>query len=1219
MLIISLFVFNAESFAQCAGNDSPITICDKETYNQGIGNPNGVVNLFLLLGPSATSGGIWTNVNGAGGFNASTGILNTNQTLQGGVYNFRYTVNSVPGCTDNTATIQIILNGYAGFGTAGVLCTNFPPTNLRTNFNTTSYPSPDNNGVFTIAGTVISNIFNPSTVGPGNYLITYTTPSVDGCSTASTTNITIRVEQAPNAGNFTPLHFCETDDFSALTNVNLLNQLNGQDSGGNWIDVSATGEISDVNDTFINIQNIYNNFGPGTYIFRYTVNGLSPCEPANANLTLIIEPVVDINGSALSIAPSPICFNDLSTTTLTGTITQGVNPIPNGTYTITYALSGANSDSENVNITFAGGSGTFIINPSFVSTVGTTTVDITNIVNPNGTLNCTRTVTNLNSNFQIFENPNISDSQLEITDLCLGQAGQGIISDSNGSTIELLNGTYVLTFDLTGPNGTITNQTTTVSITNGFGAFSISSSLLSIDGNYTATITAIQNQASGCISPANLTSAFEVFPIPDAQTIAVTIQSICIGNDVTVNITGATNLPDGFYNLNYDITGAINTTNETVINVEFTGGIASFTLPTGILALGTSTLTITSLVSITNTCNTSTFNNPSDSFTISELPDVNNMSISMNAICIGSGANGTITAPFLTDGTYTIYYNLTGASTFTGSTSVTFSGGSGTITIPSTQLINNGNYTISITLVENPTTLCATSTNNVTDSFLVSEAPSLLASEVSVEDICLGSDAIVNIASAGGLATGNYEFTYTLFGSNGPSTQTEPFVISSSGNGSFTIASSVLTNTGVTSITIDTILNTDTNCSSTFTTIQIDFTVNELPDISNSSFTITIDDTCATQDASGTILNAINLSNGTYSFTYNLSGANTATDQVVISSIDTGVGVFIVPGALLTNSGVTTATITAITNTTTGCTTNGLTLSVSFEIIGLPDATGATVVATTICISESETITIQDATGLADGDYIVIYDLSDANSSTGNSETVSFVGGSGSFIIPSTLLVNGGTTTITIQSIIYNATQCGSSTLTIAPASFSVTDPGTPTLTSDGNLFCIQDNPTVASLTANISSTGTIKWYNSPTGGTPYDETDILTNGTTYYASLTTSGCEGSSRLEVTADLTNCSELFIPDGFSPNNDGLNDTFYIKDIAVLYPNFVLEIYNRYGNTVYSGTVNTPDFDGKANQSTALGKEILPTGVYFYILHYNDSTNKKPTQGRLYLSR
>ncbi len=1219
MLIISLFVFQAETYAQCAGGNNTITICTKETYNQGIGNPNGIVNLFTLLGVGAIPGGTWTNLNSTAGFNTASGILNTWQINQSGVYNYTYTVTSVPGCTNNTATITLTLGGYPGVDNpSAVACDNNASVPLFSFLG--SNPNPHFNGTFSggPTGAITGGFFNAQLAGIGTYIIVYTVPAIGSCPSRNAT-ISLTVEELPEAGTPTPLRFCETDDLSGFTNVNLLNQLAGEDGNGSWTDNNGTGQITSPTDSFINIQNIYTNFGAGTYTFTYTVTPSNPiCPPSSANVAIIIEPVIDINGATLDVLPSSICFNQLSTTTYTGTITQGVNPIPNGTYNITYVLTGANSGTESVSITFTGGTGNFTINPAFVTNIGTTTVNITSIINPSSILNCTRPITNLNDTFQIFENPNVSDTQFSVDNFCLGQTGQGNISDSSGAPFELSNGTYIVTFTISGPSGTLTGQTTTVSITNGSGLFSILNSLTNIEGNYAITVTSIENQTSGCETPTSLTASFEVFPIPDAQTIAVSIPSICIGNDVIVNISGATNLPNGSYNLNYDVTGAINAPNQIASNVQFTGGIANFTLPSGILVLGTSTVTITSLVSVTNTCNTSTFNNPSATFTISELPDLNNMSISMNTLCIGNSANGTITAPSLTNGTYTIYYNLAGASSFTGSTSVTFIGGSGIINIPSSQLINNGNYTITITNVENPVTLCSSSTS-ISDSFIVSEAPSLLISEIIILDICLGNDAIVNIASLGGLADGNYQFTYTLFGANGPSTQTVAVVISNTGNGSFTIPSTLLTNSGLTSITIDTILNTDTSCSTNFTNLQIDFNINVLPDISNGSFVTTIDDTCANQDASGTFLNAINLSNGNYSFTYDLSGVNTTTGQIATTTIDTGAGVFIIPGTLLTNPGLTTAIITSITNITTGCTTTGFNLNVNFEILPLPNTTGATITATNICISEIETINIQNATGLIDGNYTVAYNLSGANTSTGNSETVTFTSGNGSFVIPTSLLINGGTTTITIENIAYNATQCGSSTLAIPPVSFVINSPSAPTLVANGNLFCAQDNPTIASLTSNIASSGTITWYDSPTGGTLYNSSDALINGTTYYASLTNGTCEGTNRLEVIVDLTNCLDIFIPDGFSPNNDGLNETFYIKDIDIIYPNFVLEIYNRYGNIVYSGNINTLDFDGKANQSTVIGSDVLPTGVYFYILHYNDSTNKKPTQGRLYLSR
>ena len=160
-------------------------------------------------------------------------------------------------------------------------------------------------------------------------------------------------------------------------------------------------------------------------------------------------------------------------------------------------------------------------------------------------------------------------------------------------------------------------------------------------------------------------------------------------------------------------------------------------------------------------------------------------------------------------------------------------------------------------------------------------------------------------------------------------------------------------------------------------------------------------------------------------------------------------------------------------------------------------------------------------------------------------------------------------------------------------------------------------------MTQNISENGqssfTVVWYDAPNGGIQFSNSDDLENGETYYAALidATTGCESSVRLEVIPDLTNCGSLVIPDGFSPNGDGVNDTFDVDNLEVLHPNFEMEIYNRYGNLVYKGDAATPRFDGTSNQST-IGDKVLPVGVYFYIFNFNDGENK-PVQGRLYLSR
>ncbi|MET0759709.1 MAG: gliding motility-associated C-terminal domain-containing protein, partial [Flavobacterium sp.] len=679
----------------------------------------------------------------------------------------------------------------------------------------------------------------------------------------------------------------------------------------------------------------------------------------------------------------------------------------------------------------------------------------------------------------------------------------------------------------------------------------------------------------------------------------------------------ATNLANSDYTIIYNLTGANTASNQSAI-IPIASGGGSFAIPASLLInAGTTTLTIVSITNNTTGCTSSPIV-ITDTFLINPLPDTTGTTVSVTEpICLGNGTLVTINSPLLANGTYTISYDITGANTVSGTASITLTSGNGTFVIQASELVNAGNYMISITAITNPTTVCAGTSSLITDTFVVNPRPELLVSEVTIANICVGSGATVSIASLGGLTDGNYDFTYSLSGSNGPTTQTVSVLVAG-GIGSINIPSALLPNIGLTSLTINTILNTGTTCSNTLTTIPVDFNVNSVPTINPGEMSVA--NVCLAENAIGTISNAANLSNGNYTITYNLSGANTASNQTTSTAINGGNGTFDISNLLLSNTGSTTITITAITNTATGCSTSGLTASASFNVIPLPDVTGADVSVSNICINSDAEVSITGATGLTNGNYTLVYDLSGANTSTDNSISVLFNNGASGFTIPGALLLNGGSTLITIQSFSSDLTQCGANTITLNPVSFTITDPQTATLNADGNLFCIQDRPTIGDLTSNVDGNGTITWYNAPSDGNAYNVTDALVNETTYYATVTdVNGCVSSARLEVLVDLTACDDLFIPDGFSPNGDQTNDEFYIKDIELLYPNFQLEIYNRYGNMVYKGNLNTPRFNGKANQTTIVGKDVLPTGVYFYILNFNDASNTDPKQGRLYLSR
>ncbi len=88
-----------------------------------------------------------------------------------------------------------------------------------------------------------------------------------------------------------------------------------------------------------------------------------------------------------------------------------------------------------------------------------------------------------------------------------------------------------------------------------------------------------------------------------------------------------------------------------------------------------------------------------------------------------------------------------------------------------------------------------------------------------------------------------------------------------------------------------------------------------------------------------------------------------------------------------------------------------------------------------------------------------------------------------------------------------------------------------------------------------------------------------------------------------------------PNLFSPNGDGLSDYFEIDGMDG-YPNFTLQIFDRYGSIVYdysnNGNLNPFWWDGSYK-----GKEV-PEGVYYYVLDYNDGVSK-PTTGFIQLIR
>ena len=84
----------------------------------------------------------------------------------------------------------------------------------------------------------------------------------------------------------------------------------------------------------------------------------------------------------------------------------------------------------------------------------------------------------------------------------------------------------------------------------------------------------------------------------------------------------------------------------------------------------------------------------------------------------------------------------------------------------------------------------------------------------------------------------------------------------------------------------------------------------------------------------------------------------------------------------------------------------------------------------------------------------------------------------------------------------------------------------------------------------------------------------------------------------------------IPTAFTPNNDGKNDVWNIKYLDS-YPNATVEVFNRFGNQIYSSSGYTEPWKGKFNG------EDLPVGTYYYII--NPNSGRKTISGAVTILR
>ncbi len=185
------------------------------------------------------------------------------------------------------------------------------------------------------------------------------------------------------------------------------------------------------------------------------------------------------------------------------------------------------------------------------------------------------------------------------------------------------------------------------------------------------------------------------------------------------------------------------------------------------------------------------------------------------------------------------------------------------------------------------------------------------------------------------------------------------------------------------------------------------------------------------------------------------------------------------------------------------------------------------------------------------------------------------------------------TTTVYKVSISNGACVDSSKTVTVTVYQNPVANAGNPIFLYEGQSTILQGSLKGDNITSHYWTP--VTFLSDPTSLTPVA---TPTDNITYTLTAASSTC-GTSTSSVF--LRVYKKVTIPNTFSPNGDGINDLWNI-DALITYPDARIQVFDRYGQSVYQSTGYSKPWDG------TFGGKPVAARTYYYIIDLKDGQPK-----------